>query len=408
MISQIRKEFMKKLMKGIYGWAKGAGIMAGVIGLAGALCGAEEGPVDLEGMVAKAESEGKWVFLEFFTYDGIDSKMLRNNVLTKDPVKGFLDEKFVPVRVRGTMNKELAARLRIKRYPTLVMLDDKGREVDRMEGYVSAQALMRILQTVTAGSSELVLLEKEAGQAGAGCEAHLKLAEAYRKRGDFEKALKEYVWILDQGAVEDRANFVRMKFGAVFGLGGLAKEYGEAEKELKGRRDRLAEAVKSGTGDARELISYNVALQNRDRNVELFLELPNGQTKKTVFFQLFLDLVEARKYREIAAFVNVESWVGTSYPQFVEVCSQEGADHKGHKHGMQEQRMREWSVAGVEVLLGVEDLNGAKRVAWRALDSSDERSVKELRFMLKQAAQRAKGEKTKEFLEWLEGNGVRK
>lgn len=104
------------------------------------------------------------------------------------PTVDSLRGKLVLARVNGDIDTALVSRLRIQGYPTILMLDKTGNEIDRILGYRSAAALARWCRDALNGEGTMWTLEKEHREKRNDPKVMFALARKHLGRGQFEEA----------------------------------------------------------------------------------------------------------------------------------------------------------------------------------------------------------------------------
>jgi len=88
----------------------------------------------------------------------VPCKLLEADTLEDAAVRTFLAEHFVALRIDVTeesrANREQQRRHRVRGLPTLLLLDPRGVELDRVESYLDARALLMKLESARARSGE--------------------------------------------------------------------------------------------------------------------------------------------------------------------------------------------------------------------------------------------------------------
>ncbi len=120
--------------------------------------------------------------------------MLVRETYSKKEVAQFLAKGFVPIKIDAEKGKgpELAKRYGVSGFPTLVLIDPKGEEVDRLVGYRPPQKFLAELQPIVEGKSFGALKKK----AETDLEAAVALGKKYEERSDFPKAAEIYGRVL--------------------------------------------------------------------------------------------------------------------------------------------------------------------------------------------------------------------
>ncbi len=126
---------------------------------------AAEGPVwlDFAPGLERAKAEAKPVLVDFYAdWCGPCRVMERRTFRHPEVVERLGD--VVPVRVdaedtrskRGVRGTEVADRYGVRGYPTLVLMDGEGRELDRVSGFLNAEQFLRWLDRALARTGRAV------------------------------------------------------------------------------------------------------------------------------------------------------------------------------------------------------------------------------------------------------------
>jgi tetratricopeptide (TPR) repeat protein len=113
---------------------------------------------------------------------------------SKKEVAQFMAKGFVPLKIDAEKGKgpELAKRYGVNGFPTLVIVDPKGEEVDRIVGFRPPDQFVAELQPILEGKSFGELKKK----ADTDLEAAVALGKKYEERGDLTKAAELYQRVL--------------------------------------------------------------------------------------------------------------------------------------------------------------------------------------------------------------------
>ncbi len=114
----------------------------------------------------------------------------------KDPqVVKELGSRFVWLRLNPETNPqgaELQQRFGVDGYPTLLILDENGDEIDRVSGYVPADRFTQQVELLVDGPDSFPRLEQQVEEQPNSAEAHFKLASKYLERKRFQKASEHF------------------------------------------------------------------------------------------------------------------------------------------------------------------------------------------------------------------------
>lgn len=113
-------------------------------------------------ILKKANNESKHVFIDFYTTWCGPCKQLDKVTYQDEKVVGFLNSivaaKYDAEKGEG---KELAARFKVKAYPTMVLLGPDGEEVDRHIGYLDPAEFLEVMEGYQKGIGTVAYYEKQ-------------------------------------------------------------------------------------------------------------------------------------------------------------------------------------------------------------------------------------------------------
>jgi thiol:disulfide interchange protein DsbD len=102
---------------------------------------------DLEGALARAKAEHKVVLVDIYAEWCAQCKELDEKTWPDTSVKQWLAQNAVAVRIdTDARRKDLAAKLQIRSYPTVLLLDAEGRELRRILGFQKPEAMRSWLE----------------------------------------------------------------------------------------------------------------------------------------------------------------------------------------------------------------------------------------------------------------------
>ena len=198
-----------------------------------------------------------------------------------------------------------------------------------------------------------------------------------RQQGDYAEALREYLWCFDEGSRDPAFAGVRLSF-LLSEIAGLAQQYPAAREALVSRRDAAEAAVRSGactSATVFEMTALNTHLQEQEKNLTLFEELPAESAHRKALVQAASDqFLAARRYEELLEARNPES-------SFLRSLSLLLASNEEAPLGVREVQTRmvlDAGANGVEVLAGVGQNERAKGLADKVLtfNSSQETLIR--------------------------------
>ena len=102
---------------------------------------------DLEGALAKAKAEKKLVLVDIYADWCAQCKELDEKTWPDSAVKQWLASNAVAIRIdTDARRKDLAAKLQIRSYPTVILLDAEGRELRRILGFQKPETMKAWLE----------------------------------------------------------------------------------------------------------------------------------------------------------------------------------------------------------------------------------------------------------------------
>lgn len=102
---------------------------------------------DLEGALTKARAERKVVVVDIYAEWCAQCKELDEKTWPEAGVKQWLAQNAVAIRIdTDAKRKDLAAKLQIRSYPTVILLDGEGKELRRSLGFQKPETMLAFLQ----------------------------------------------------------------------------------------------------------------------------------------------------------------------------------------------------------------------------------------------------------------------
>jgi hypothetical protein len=230
--------------------------------------------------------------------------------------------------------------------------------------------------------------------------ARMKYGQALAQKGRDAEALAEYLWCFDHGDASPSFIGVRLSFLLNY-IKSLGTRYPAAEKALESRRDERQAKVLAGSTDLQtilELISFNTALDQKEKNLAVFDQLPAGGLARDTVCGLIIDqLLAAKRYADILGGKDGRSAFGLKVDQFNRMLATVAKDSP--TRARMEENFRKYTVAcgahSFEALAGLKQNAEGKELAQQILkfDSSPE-----TRATLAEAADRAGNAELAQFV----------
>ncbi|WP_181198101.1 tetratricopeptide repeat protein [Enhygromyxa salina] len=167
----------------------------------------------LEQALARAESEGKLVFVDVGAYWCPPCHELDEKTFTDPRVGRWLAERAIAVHVDAEKGEgpDLVERYQVQAYPTLLMLEANGIEKGRLVDFIEPEALLTKLEALAGGDNVLTELEAAVAAAPDDVEARYRLGHAYVLAARRDEAETLYASVVANDA--DNAKGLASKVG---------------------------------------------------------------------------------------------------------------------------------------------------------------------------------------------------
>lgn len=268
-----------------------------------------------------AKEKNKSVMIDFYTTWCGPCKMLDRYTWPDAGVKQWLEAHTIPMKVDAERNRELAARYKIRSYPTMVFLNANGVELARTVGFQQPKTFLANAANII--KSQQPAVEPKTANAAKPATPpidtgasrlldRMKQARELAAAHKHAEALAEFLWCFDQGAAEGQG-YTRLRLGTLLKeIVALGAHYPPALDELKRRRDLLEQAIRTGgemdqVAAARNVVDFsaiNRELGESDKTFAIFELLGGrgaaGQALQQAMFNDVLDyLLQAKRYDDI-------------------------------------------------------------------------------------------------------------
>jgi thioredoxin-related protein len=317
----------------------------------------------------EAAARKKIVMIDFYTQTCSPCKRMDLTTWLDPAVAASLDAHAISLRIDAEKETKLAARYHINLYPTMVFVRPDGSVVDRLLGFLAPDKFLSDFKDLLAGKTALQRARAAAAASAAKGDANQaasdgkKLAEILVQEGDSAGALKEYLWLFDEGMAKlpdwagVRTSYVPMEIRE------LGRSYPPALDALRKRHDAAKKRLESpgfDEGDARDWAALNWVLRDSTATMSFFDSLPAGDPRRRFLgAYVFDDLLEARRYAEAADVHPAEK----IRAEFEEEAKNEWAPHPAEDAEtlrMQREYAMGTAAAGLEVLAGSGKLDDAR------------------------------------------------
>ncbi len=144
---------------------------------------------DFASILARAKKEKKLVFIDFYATWCGPCKMMDRQTYS-DSAAGAAAAKFISRKVDAEKGEGLilAQRYKVDSYPTLVIVDATGAQVNRKSGFYPPPQFIRFLDDTREGRTSVASIEKLIAGGKDTYDNRIALGEKSIEAGDFEKA----------------------------------------------------------------------------------------------------------------------------------------------------------------------------------------------------------------------------
>lgn len=186
---------------------------------------AEQAPPDiqwassLEDAFQLASEKNQPIIAEFWSDECKWCKRLEDSTFTHQSVID-LAANMVFVKAEGKKDTVTRERYKIAGFPTVILMNSSGEEIDRIFGYLPPEKFVSTIQDYLQGKNTLEDLENRFEADPKDAELAFRLAEMYEGRRMYEEASSYYNKVVDLDPKDEKGN----SDDALFGLVGGKKE----------------------------------------------------------------------------------------------------------------------------------------------------------------------------------------
>jgi thioredoxin 1 len=269
--------------------------------------------IDFEAACKAATTEHKIVFVDFYTTWCGPCKELDKTTWRDANVVALLSIKTVPLKIDAEKEPTLAKRYGVTAYPTLLLVNADGTEIDRFADYLPPERFTAEFNASITGTRAITRLRE---RAEAAWRQHatdaddralelMESADQLAQAGRNQEALQQLLWLFDD-RMKGAPSFELTRTTSVTGyLGNLIRNYPPARAAVFERRDTAKAqllADPTAVGSAWELDGLNRALDDVPASMAMFDRLPQTDRRRNVLGErLFYDFVKARRYNDALA-----------------------------------------------------------------------------------------------------------
>ncbi len=137
-----------------------------------------------------AKKHHKRVFFVFHTDWCPHCRHLLSTTLKDPAVLSYFDrEDYVLISINPEKDREAEKKFRVYGYPTMIIYDKTGKEIDRILGYLDSKQLIKTIENFKKGIGTLKDLLRKHKESPDDLELMFKIATKYIARAEFQKAI---------------------------------------------------------------------------------------------------------------------------------------------------------------------------------------------------------------------------
>jgi len=183
---------------------------------------------------AKLQAAGKKqpLIIEFYRPDCSWSKLLDDSTFNNQLIIEMSQE-MTFAKIDAEKDSALARRHGVSYYPTIIVASANGAEIDRLVGFYPAADFFNEVQLFLQGNETLTDYLKRLADEPERADYNLIVADRYRNRSDWDKALEYYGNVLKFSRLENQGESEK----AFFEIAGIQCEKGEYANAIKNYSD---------------------------------------------------------------------------------------------------------------------------------------------------------------------------
>lgn len=206
---------------------------------------------DYEAAVERADSEAKIIVADLFTDWCAWCKRMDAETFAAPAVIESMAEKYVWLKLNAETDEDgvrLQQRFAVTGYPTLLLLDKKGEEIDRIDGFVPADRFKETVEHVLQNPESLGRLRQTTEKQPRDISSRYELAKKYLERKDYKSAGAQFRRVLELDPKDQYGKSEMSRFYLALILAsqeehdGALAQLNELERRFP-HGDRLAEAA---------------------------------------------------------------------------------------------------------------------------------------------------------------------
>ena len=153
-----------------------------------------------EQALKQARQEGKLVLAYLYTDWCGYCKQMEAETFTDKAVIDEMSDSYVWLKLNAETDEEgrqLQERFNITGYPGMILLDGQGQEMERISGFVPAEAFRDRVAAAAGGPGSFVSLLRTAAEEPESIDVQYQLAEKYVERGEFAPAIERFRRVIE-------------------------------------------------------------------------------------------------------------------------------------------------------------------------------------------------------------------
>lgn len=243
-----------------------------------------------------AKSENKNLVLDFYTDWCKWCKKLADSTFTDTSFIRFSMD-FVFFKTNAEKDTALAERFKVNGYPTVILANPSGEEIDRVVGYANAPDFMQKIKDYLKGEGTLSDLENKLTKDTTDIELWFKVGDKYQERRRFEEALINYNKVISL----DPQDSTQKASEALFNMGLIYRKQKDYPKAIDKFQEISKRYPKSELSlDAEELISdAYVKMGDTTRAISLYRNIlkehPDLEQSEKDYLEKAIKKLEGKK-----------------------------------------------------------------------------------------------------------------
>ena len=206
--------------------------------------------LSFDAALARAKSEDKVVMVDFFTTWCGPCKKLDQTTWKDKAVQSWLEERTIALKIDAEKERALAAKYKVRAFPTMLFIDPDGSVVGTITGYHDAKTFIAVASRRIEGISELDEAKKTFEAADPNdLNARMTFGNALAGAGKYAEAFEQYDWLwrnglsISPGYIGVRSSFLLAR------IENLAQQYRPAGQAMQAWYQEADAKLRSGDAD---------------------------------------------------------------------------------------------------------------------------------------------------------------